>query len=148
MRYIAGREHHLDDKQTTIGADYLATMTKDSKALFLTPIVDDMRQQVSVAACGHGLKKIAGLNGNAFINAVRSEGRVSITHHVRQIEQHAVRSAMLGQYRCKQVAGSPADINDILEYRKIVSARYGRRLIAVKADHSLAEKARRASSGR
>ena len=42
MRYIAGRQHHLNDEQTTIGSDCLATMTKDGEALFLSPIVEDI----------------------------------------------------------------------------------------------------------
>ena len=115
MRYIAGRQHHLNDEQTTIGSDCLATMTKDGEALFLSPIVDHVRQQVGVAPRWHCLKKIARLNSNALINTMRSKYRGGITHHMRQIEQHAARSGMVCQYRSKQIASSSAHINDILE---------------------------------
>jgi len=59
MRDVAGRQHHLDNQQATGWVHRLADMAKDRQTPILVPIVDDVRENVSIASTGDACEEVA-----------------------------------------------------------------------------------------
>jgi len=66
VRSVAGRKHHLDDQQSAARLHRAAAVAKDGHALPFTPVVDDMGEQISVAAGGHVFEETAGCDRDAI----------------------------------------------------------------------------------
>ena len=50
VRRIAGRKHHLDNQEPAARIHRLPTVAQDQEALVFAPIVDDVRENVGIAA--------------------------------------------------------------------------------------------------
>src|ERR1700677_1772328 len=73
VRNISWREDHLNNQQPSIRLHGFATTAENCQALLIGPIMQDMRQDVGVAASGHRLEEISSLDGHTIHNTIRFE---------------------------------------------------------------------------
>ena len=111
VRRVAGRQYYLDDEQAAVRADGAATDAKYCEALSLTPIVDDVREQINTIGDGNALKKAAGFDGNTVGQTARPDQRRRICNDMWQVEKYATRFAMVAQDRREQIARRTADVD-------------------------------------
>lgn len=86
-------------------------MAQDGETLLFVPVMDDVREQVGIAPRGNRLEEVAGLNGDALLDAALIEQGGRVAYHMRHVEEHAARPGMAGQDRRQHVAGGAAHIH-------------------------------------
>jgi hypothetical protein len=122
MRRVAEGQHHFDEEQTTRWVHCLADIAKDSQALILVPIVDDVRKNISICPSGDVLEEIAGLNRHPITHAFGGKQSRCIRHNMRSVEQNAARPGMMGKDGRQHVAGRSADVEP---QRRLEAPGYG-----------------------
>ena len=80
---------HFDEEQTAGRVHCLADIAKDSQALILVPIVDDVRKDVSIRPSGDVLEEIAGLNRHPITHAVSQFPQKSMSAIYKAVEKPA-----------------------------------------------------------
>jgi hypothetical protein len=106
-------------------------MGKNCEALILAPVMQDVRQDIGIAAGPYSLKEVADLNGHAVAYSLGCKQSGCVSHDMRQVEQHAARPLMAGEDSREHIAGRTANIDNGIETRKIVSGGDGRGLLAI-----------------
>src|SRR5262245_57876481 len=120
MRLIASRQDHLDNQQATAGFHGGPAVTENRETLWLTPIVNDVREQIGVASTGNLVKKTARLDRDAVRHPSCLKECGSIAHDMRKVVEDAVTSAILSQYCRQQIPRRSSNIDNDLCVREIV----------------------------
>ena len=87
-RVVLG-EDEFDDQEFAVGAHGAAAVAEDGQVLFLAPVVDDVRDDVTVAAVGDALEEAAALDRDAVGDAFPLQQRRRVGHDVLHVIENA-----------------------------------------------------------
>ena len=96
MSDVAGRQHHLDDQQATGWVHRLTNMAKDCQTPILVPVMDDVREDISIRPAGDACEEVPRFNRYPIADTLGLKQAGGILHNVRPIEQYAARFGMQG----------------------------------------------------
>ena len=86
--------NHLHDQQSAAGIHRPLTVIEDREALFLAPVMNDVREQIGIATARNPLEEAARLDRDALRQAARLNQRGSVANDMREVEQDAMRFAL------------------------------------------------------
>ena len=95
--------------------DVAQNRAEDRPRRVVIPVVEDLHEQVSVAARQLVLEEITGHE----LDPLRQLA-LRLRDHVRQLEQDAARAGLLLEQRLQEVAAAAGDVGDLLEPREVV----------------------------
>ena len=116
-----------------------ADVTEDHYALLFAPVVDDMRKDIGVAAGWNPFEEGPRLDGDSVLDSPGGKQRRRVRHDMRPVKQDAARPGMARQDGRKQVPGRTSDIDNGSKDGEVIRLCDGARLLAMYADHGLAE---------
>ena len=90
----AGNTISISSKRATADPSRGGQLPRIVKALFLAPIVNDVRHDIRVGPSRNVLEEAAGFDSDAVRHPVLLNERRRIAHHMRHIEQDAGGSFM------------------------------------------------------
>jgi hypothetical protein len=112
MGRIAGWQYHFDDQQSTSGVHRLADMAENRQALIFAPVMDNVREYVSIRTGGDACEEIAGLNRHPIAHALGIKQRRCIFHDVWPVEQDPAGARMTAKHGCQHVTGGAANVDN------------------------------------
>ena len=112
MRRIASRQHHLDQQQSATGIHRAAAMAQNRLALRLAPIVDDVREEISITADRNAVEEAARLDRHPLREAARLKKGRRVAHDVRQIVENSARGGRTAKDRAQQMPCGAADVHN------------------------------------
>lgn len=139
---VAFGEHHFENEQAAGGGHGEVAVGEDDEALRFAPVVEDVGEQVEVAAAGDGFKEAAGKEVDAIGKAASSDQFRGGGLVVRKVEDNSVGAGVGGEEGGEDVAGGSADVGDVSEGREIIGGSDGGRVGAVEADEQVREPGR------
>src|ERR1041384_2161112 len=118
-----------------------ATILENGGGAGFVPVVDDVLQDIGVAAGRHRCEKVAGDELAAFGES-RSDERPRFFDCISAVEKDTVRARVWGENRWARRAVAASDLDDGMERRKVAGGDHGRRLPGRLRDHGLLENLR------
>src|SRR5262249_6602036 len=94
---VARRQDELHDQERAAFLHRVATVAENREALLLGPVVDDMREDVGVAAGRNALEEVPRLDRDAIRDAAGREHPAGLGDDVGPIEEEAARTLVTGE---------------------------------------------------
>ena len=130
---VVGRQRRLQHQHARVRLHRAADVAENAQAFVVVVVVQQVADQISVAAFRRGLEHVAGDEGDAgqrpALAALRGRDRF------RHVEQRRTAVGISGEDRGNQRTVAAADVDDVLERREVVGGDDRRRLRPVHLEH-------------
>ena len=113
-------------KQSTLGLHGLATVPQNGSGPVIRPVMNHNRQNIGVACRRHALKEVASNTFATGGETPRRDERSCSFDRSRKVEENAVELRVGFKNRSQQAPLAAANVDNLLEARKIIHARHAR----------------------
>jgi hypothetical protein len=113
-------QHSLDEQQSPVGCDSPSAILQDTDSWLVFPIVDDVADQIGIAARWHCLEKVTPDD----LAAVRDPCRLQILwrpgHNLRPVKEHALQGRVRLQHAGQQSTLVSTHIHEHVRTREVI----------------------------
>ena len=115
VRFIACRQEVLEHHELRVVTRRCAARAKDARGVLVSPVVEDVRQEVRIRSVRHALEEAAARELAPVGNACSFDRRSRVGDHVLEVEEHTAQMRHVLQQRQENPPGAAADVDDLVD---------------------------------